>query len=180
MVREVIRERIGAQAAQSVTEQQIDAYVGAHPRTDPETRSLRVVLTRNARDARRAKRALQSRVTWRTVARRYSRDGQRVLLRRVAQDELPARLRAAAFNADKGKLTGPIRTQHGFYVFTVIEIVPEHPTPRPTQEAAAWEILASEAQLNALQTFESGLIAKWRPRTVCAPDLRTHRICQTA
>ena len=71
---EAIRERIGTAAAQSVTPAQIDAYVQAHPRTDPEQRTLRVVQATSERNARRATAALKRGATWRTVARRYSVD----------------------------------------------------------------------------------------------------------
>jgi foldase protein PrsA len=180
---ETIRERIGTMAAQSVTQEQIDAYVQAHPRTEPETRSFRVILTRSERTARRATRALKAGVSWRTVARRYSLDEasarQGGLQPPVTRDLLPARLRRAAFGAERGELVGPIRTQFGYHVLRLVEIVPEHPTPLKTQRAAAWEVLAGEAQQNALEAADAAFTAKWRPRTVCAPDLAGHRGCGT-
>ncbi len=181
MASEALMERVGTAAAQSVTQEQIDAYVHAHPRTEPEARSFRAVLTRTERTARRAKRALRAGVSWRTVVRRYSSDD--AFARRgglhppVTRDILPIRLRKAAFEASKGELIGPIRTQFGYHLVKVVKIVGEHPTPLETQRAAAWEVLASEAQQTALETFDAALTAKWRARTVCAADLAAHRDC---
>ena len=103
--------------------------------------------------------------------------GQPGRLRKVTRDALPARLRRPAFEASKGRLLGPIRTRFGYYVAEVVEIVPERPTPLKTQRAAAWEILAGEAQQQALLAYDSALISKWRPRTICAADLADHRFC---
>ena len=49
----------------------------------------------------------------------------------------------------------------------------EHPTPMKTQRATAWEVLASEAQEQALTSVRAPRSrAKWRARTTCARDLR--------
>jgi hypothetical protein len=170
---EAIRERIGTAAAQSVTPAQIDAYVQAHPRTEPEQRTLRVVRATSGRNARRATAALRRGATWRFVARRYAVDDESAgRAREVTRDMLPAPVGRAAFEAQQGSLL-----QVGRYVVKVVAIAPEHPTPLKTQRAAAWEILASEAQQNALTAYETALITKWRPRTICAPDLAAHRDC---
>jgi hypothetical protein len=171
---EAIRERIGTAAAQSVTPAQIDAYVQAHPRTEPEQRTVRLVQATSERNARRAAAALKRGATWRFIARRYS-DGEPTGRRRdVTRDMLPTRVGQAAFEAKQGRLL-----RVGRYVVKVVAIEPEHPTPLKTQQAAAWEILASEAQQNALTADETALITKWRPRTICAPDLAAHRDCGT-
>ncbi len=173
---EAIRERIGTAAAQSVTPAQIDAYVQAHPRTEPEQRTLRLVQATSERNARRATAALKRGATWRFIARRYSvDDGSAGRAREVTRDMLRARVGRAAFEAKQGRLL-----QVGRYVVKVVAIEPEHPTPLKTQQAAAWEILASEAQQNALTAYEQALISKWRPRTSCAPDLAAHRDCGNA
>jgi foldase protein PrsA len=163
MLEQAMREPLLTAAAQSVTQEQIDSYVQAHPRTDPEQRTLRMVVTDTERDARRAKAALTRGATWRAVG------GRR---RTVTRDELPARVGRAAFTAERGQLL-----RVGTYVIKVTAIELEHPTPLKTQNAAAWEILASEAQQNALTAYETALTGKWRPRTICAEDLAAHRDC---
>ncbi len=175
---EAIRERIGTAAAKSVTPEQIDAYVQAHPRTDPEQRTIRAIVATNARNARRAKAALERGATWRTVAKRYSiADGRGGLQPPVTRDLLPSRVGRAVFTAKRGQLLGPIQTPDGHFVVKVVAIEPEHPTPIETQRAAAWEVVASEAQQQALTAYEQAITNKWRPRTICAPDLAAHRDC---
>jgi hypothetical protein len=163
MLEQALREPVLRDAALSVTQEQIDAYVQAHPRTEPERRTLRIVIAPSERAARRAKAALERGATWRAVG------GDR---RSVARDELPTRVGRAAFTAEPGHLL-----RVGRYVIKVIATEPAHPTPIKTQNATAWEVLASEAQLNALTAHETALILKWRPRTSCAPDLASHRDC---
>ena len=120
MLDEAMREPVLTAAAQSVTQPQIDAYVQAHPRTDPEQRTLRIVEADTERDARRAKAALTRGATWRAVG------GRR---RTVTRDELPARVGRAAFTAERGQLL-----RVGTYVLKVIAIEPEHPTPLKTPD----------------------------------------------
>ena len=171
MLEQALREPVLTAAAQSVTQEQIDAYVHAHPRTEPEQRTLRIVVTTSDRAARRALAALKRGATWRTVG------GRRTTVTRA---ELPARIGRVAFTAQRGALVGPIRSGSEHYVIKITEVEPEHPTPLKTQNAAAWEVLASEAQQNALTAYETALTDKWRPRTICAPDLAAHRDCGTA
>ena len=49
--------------------------------------------------------------------------------------------------------------------------------PRAQQEALAWETLAGEAQQRALDEFNAQFTAKWRQRTVCAPEYAAHADC---
>ena len=125
--------------------EQIDAYVQAHPRTDPEQRTLRrSSRPTSERNARRAMAALKRGATWRTVAKRYSIDTASVrkggLQPPVARDLLSARLGRIVFTAKQGQLLGPIKAPDGHLVLKVVAIEPEHPTPLETQRAAAWEV----------------------------------------
>jgi hypothetical protein len=159
MLEEVMREPVLTAAALSVTQEQIDAYVRAHPRMDPEKRTVRILVADTEREARRA----------------LARGGAGGRRRTVTRDELPARVGRAAFTAERGQLV-----RVGRYVVKVIAIEPARPTPIKTQNAAAWEVLSSEAQLHALAADAQALIAEWRPRTICAPDLAAHRDCGNA
>ena len=156
--------------------QQIDAYVQAHPRTEPgaEDAAGRGQAT-SERNARRAKAALKRGATWRTVARRYSIDDASAGCERSGDaGHASGPGRASRLRGEAGAVW-PRGSAH--YVVKVVAIEPEHPTPLKTQQAAAWEILASEAQLNALTAYEQALVDKWRPRTICASDLAAHRDC---
>jgi len=53
------------------------------------------------------------------------------------------------------------------YVFKVVAVIPPHPSPRATQRAQAWEVLASQAQQAALTQFEQAFTRKWTARSTC-------------
>src|SRR3954469_7236891 len=87
----------------------------------PERRDLRIVLTKTEAKANQAKAALQSGQSWKTVAKKYSIDqaskAQGGKLPAQAKGTLERSLDEAVFSAPKGKLTGPVKTQFGYYVF---------------------------------------------------------------
>lgn len=166
-----IRDQISQPAALSVTAEQIEAYVQAHPRVEPERRAVRLVSAPSRAKARAALRALEGKLTWRSAARRYSSEGSGAP-RTIEPGVLPDRVEHAVFNAAEGKLT-----RYGTTVFKVTQITPGGPTPLKQQRATAWEILSSEAQRNAIAAFEAEFRSKWRLRTTCAPAFATHADC---
>lgn len=164
-----IRDQITQPAAQSVTPEQIEAYVQANPRTDPERRRARVLETRSRAQAKRALKALRRGLTWSSAARRYGPGGT---LRTVDEGTELSRHEQALFRAQKGELA-----RYGTHVFKVTRVTPARPASLKVQRAQAWEILSSEAQLRALDAFQVELRAKWLPRTVCAPVIAAHPDC---
>ena len=92
----------------------------------PERRDLRIVLTKTEAKADQARAALASGESWKTVAKQYSIDdaskSQGGKLAAQAKGTLEKALDKAAFNAKKGELTGPIKTQFGYYVFEVDKV----------------------------------------------------------
>jgi hypothetical protein len=70
-----IREQIATPAAQSVTPEQVDAYVRGHPRTRPVRRRMHILQARTRHQAARAKDKIANGLTWRTAARRYGISG---------------------------------------------------------------------------------------------------------
>jgi foldase protein PrsA len=153
-----IRDQVTQPAAQSVTPEQIEAYVREHPRTDPEERDARVIEARSRPAAKQALEALQRGLTWRSAAKRYG-----TLRKRTTVKTTPmTRLDRAVLRTDKGETT-----RYGSFVFRITRITPERPAPADVQRAQAWEILSSEAQRQALAAFETGFTEKWRARTTC-------------
>ena len=166
-----IRDQITRPAALSVTPEQVEAYVQAHPRQDPETRRVRIVQARTRHLAHEAQRKLARGLLWRSAARRYSISG--------GSGPKPAEpgsydedVERAIFKAPEKRLT-----RYRTFVFKVVEIIPAHPTPLDQQRATAWEILASDAQQQALTAFQADFTAKWRARTTCAPEYATAPDC---
>ena len=148
-------------AAESVTPAQIDAYVAQHPRTDPERRELRVIRTRNQAKAMKALRAVGSGMTWRLANRRFGTEPGSTK-KTVEPGTYAKREEAAIYAANAHQLS-----RYGSYVFEVLKVEPEHPAPLKVQRAAAWEVLASQAQVQALDGFAQAFHAKWRARSMC-------------
>jgi hypothetical protein len=164
-----VRDQIAQPAAQSVTPEQIEAYVQTHPRTEPERRRTRLVIARSRAKAKAAVRGLENNVTWRTTARRYGGSGAP---RVIEPGVLPDKVERAVFKAPRNVLT-----RYGAYVFKVTEIIPSGPVPLEQQRATAWEILSSEAQASAINAFRAEFRARWRLRTTCAAAYKTHPDC---
>jgi hypothetical protein len=162
-----IQDPVKQQAAQSVTAEQIEAYVAAHPRNDPEERRVRVLETRSRERAEQARKAIARGLTWRSAAKRYGR----VRMTTVVKGPLNTGFEQRVLKTPYARTT-----RFGTTVFRVTKITPQRPAPIPVQRAQAWEILSSEAQRQAVQAFEAELRAKWLPRTTCAPPT-THADC---
>jgi hypothetical protein len=175
---ELLRTEIEAQvtqpAAESVTPADIDAYVHEHPRTEPERRKVRVVRTRSAATARRVLRKLGSGMTWRLAQHHYGLDSGSTM-ELVEPGTYPRRPEAAMFAAEVGQIS-----RYGAYVFKVVSIAPEHLAAMNVQRAAAWEVLASEREQQALDQFRNDFDAKWRARTTCAPQFTAPSLCGNA
>ena len=113
-----------------VTDAQIAAYYNKNKArfAQPERRDLRIVLTKDKAKAEQAKKALESGQSFKSVAKKYSIDqaskAQGGKLPAVAKGQQEKALDNAIFNAKKGKLTGPVKTQFGYYVFDVTQ---DHP-----------------------------------------------------
>ena len=141
----------------------------------PETRDLRLVLTEKESQAREAREALESGQSWSEVAEEYSIDEQTaaqggVLKGATRQGGLEPALAEAVFSAEQGKLTGPVESQFGQYVFQVQRVVP---AKQQTVEQAADQIrklLSNQRQQKALEDFVEEYTERWTERTDCRPE----------
>ena len=143
----------------------------------PEKRDLRVVLTQKKAAAERAHAALERGDSWKAVTKKYSIDDTSKAsggtLPAQAKGTLDADLDTAVFAARKGELVGPVKTQYGYYVFTVTGVVA--PTQQTLAEAkpAIQQTLAAERQQKALSTFMADFTRRWREKTQCADGYKT-------
>ena len=172
LLKEKIDEQVTQPAAQSVTPAQVDVYVQQHPRTEPKRLKVRVVQAETRKQAREVERKIANGLTWKLAARRYSVIGGSGP-KTIERGDLDENVERAVFAAKPRRLS-----RYRTYVFKVIRIIPAHPTPRAIQRAAAWEILAGQAQQVALDQFNAAFEAKWRARTACAPTYATTRVCR--
>ncbi len=137
----------------------------------PERRDLRIVLTKTKAKAAQAKKQLAGGASFKTVAKKLSIDqaskGQGGVLLAVAKGQQEKALDAAVFAASKGKLSGPVKTQFGYYVFRVQKITKG--TQQSLKEATATikQLLASQNQQKALDKFVKDFRNKWKALTSC-------------
>lgn len=182
MLSNMIRDQVVAPAAASVTDAVVDDHITKHGHERvPERRDIRVVLTKRKRTAVQAKRELLRGRTWKSVARRYSIDkatnhrGGR--LRGVARGTLERRLDRAVFRAPRRRISGPVRTRFGYWLFSVTRIEPAHFLPEATSRRIIRRRLVAQAEQAELDRFVAAFTAKWTGRTVCADAYRASRNC---
>ena len=157
-----------------VTDAQIEAYYNKNKSrfSTPERRDLRIVLTKDE-GARReqAKKALDSGQSWKAVAKKYSIDqaskSKGGALPGVAKGQQEPAFDKAIFAAKKGKLTGPVKTQFGWYVFEVSKVTPTKQQTLEESKASIKQILASQNQQAALKKFGDDYRNRYKKTTDC-------------
>jgi foldase protein PrsA len=156
-----------------VTDAQIEDYYNKNKSrfSSPERRDLRIVLTKDKAKAAQAKKALDSGQSWKAVAKKYSVDqaskskgGQ---LAGVAKGQQEPAFDKAIFAAKKGKLTGPVKTQFGWYVFEVTKVTPTKQQTLDESKTSIKQILASQNQQNALKKFGDDYRNRYKKETDC-------------
>jgi foldase protein PrsA len=143
----------------------------------PEKRDLRIVLTKTEDKAKEAKKALDGGQSFKAVAAKYSIDqGTRDnggVLAAVPKGQQEKALDAATFSASKGKIGGPIKTQFGYYVFEVTKITPGSQQTLAQSKASIKQLLVSQQQQKALDSFVKTFQKKWKDRTECQKGYQT-------
>jgi foldase protein PrsA len=173
---ELLSSRIRAEVTKGdvkVTEQEIRRYYDRNRArfAAPERRDLRIVVTKTAAEAERAKAALAIGGSWKAVAKRRSIDtlsksrGGKLL--GVTAGQQDKALDAAIFAARKGTITGPVKTQAGYYVFEVTKVMPASQQTLSQAEATIEQLLLSERRQEQFDDFMKQLRDKWRDRTEC-------------
>src|SRR5918999_1183486 len=143
----------------------------------PEKRDLRVVLTKDKANADKAKSALESGDSWKAVAKKYSIDDTS----KAAGGKLPAQAKGtldkelddAVFSAKKNELEGPIKTQYGYYVFTVTAVTEASQQTLAEAKETIKQTLASQGQQKALDTFVKDFTKRWKEKTECSDGYKT-------
>jgi foldase protein PrsA len=158
----------------TVTDAQIADYYNKHQSqfSTQERRNVRIVLTKTKAKAQQAKSALQSGGSWKSVAKQYSIDqatknkgGE--LQGGVAKGQQEKALDTAIFAADKGKLTGPVKTQFGWYVFEVQKVTKGKQQSLDESKANIKQQLAQQQQNAALKKFGDDYRKRYKATTDC-------------
>ena len=129
------------------------------------------MLTKGKAKAEQAKKALQSGDSWKAVSKKYSIDeaskAQGGKLPAQAKGTLEGALDKAVFAAKKGKISGPVKTQFGFYVFEVTKV--QKATQQTLEQAKETikQTLQSQNQQKALETFSKKYSERWKEKTDC-------------
>jgi foldase protein PrsA len=173
-----IREKV-TKGKDKVSDAQVTAYYNKNKErfAQPERRDLRIVLTKGEAKAKQAKQAIEGGQSFAKVAKKYSIDqaskAQGGKLPAVAKGQQEKALDSAIFKAKKGELTGPVKTQFGYYVFEVTKITPASQQTLAQAKATIKQTLASQNQQKALDKFVKSFRKRWKAKTDCADDYRT-------
>jgi foldase protein PrsA len=143
----------------------------------PEKRDLRVVLTKTKANADKAHAALESGDSWKAVTKKYSIDDTS----KAAGGKLPAQAKGtldkeldeAVFSAKKGELVGPVKTQYGYYVFTVSAVTEASQQTLAEAKETIKQTLQSQEQQKALDTFVKDFTKRWKDKTECSENYKT-------
>jgi foldase protein PrsA len=173
-----IREKV-TKGKDKVSDAEITAYYNKNKTrfAQPERRDLRIVLTKGEAKANRAKQAIEDGQPFAKVAKKYSIDqaskAQGGKLPAVAEGQQEKALDAAIFKAKKGKLTGPVKTQFGYYVFEVTKVSEASQQTLAQAKKTIEQTLSSQNQQKALDKFVKSFRKRWKAKTECAAGYRT-------
>src|SRR3712207_6431510 len=167
-----IRDKV-VKGKDKVTDAQIQDFYNKNKQrfSQPERRDLRVVLTKGRAKAQQARRALGSGQDWKAVSKRFSIDeaskAQGGKLPAQAKGTLEKQLDEAVFSAKKGQLSGPVKTQFGFYVFEVTKVTPASQQTLEQAKETIRQTLQSQNQQKALEAFSKEYSERWKEKTDC-------------
>jgi foldase protein PrsA len=165
--------KLTAKHPTTVTTAAIASYYASHMSQfgTPETRSMRIVLTKTSAQASTAEAALKHGQSWASVAKKYSTDpttkNKGGLLAGVTAGQQDAALSQAAFAAPLNKLLGPIKGQFGYYVLQVIKIVPATQKTLAQSSAAIKQTLSGQLQTAAQAAVDNHAKKDWLKQTTC-------------
>ncbi len=166
-------QKLAAKHTTKITPATIQAYYSSHLSQfgKPQTRDIRIVLTKTEAQAKAAKAALDSGQSWAVVAKKYSTDpttknkaGQ---LTGVTKGQEDKALDSASFAAKTNKVLGPVKGQFGYYVFEVTKVT------KATQQSLAQatpliqQTLTGQQQTNAQTAVDKVAKQQWLAKTKC-------------
>jgi foldase protein PrsA len=164
--------------AKKVSDEDVQAYYEKNKKrfAQPERRDLRVVLTKTEAKAQQAKRALNSGQPFKAVVKRYSIDeaskSQAGLLPAVSEGQQEKAFDEAIFDAGKGNLEGPVKTQFGWYVFKVEKVTKASQQTLEQSKDTIRNLLRSQREQKALDEFIKNFREDYKDETDCADDFR--------
>ena len=165
--------KLTARHPTKVTPAAIAAYYAAHKTQfgTPETRDMRIVLTKTAATAATAKKAIQHGQSFASVAKKYSTDpttkNKGGVLTNVTAGQQDAALSQAAFSAPVNKLLGPIKGQFGYYVLEVTKVTPATQKTLAQTSATIKQTLTTQLATAAQTAVDNQAKKAFLSKTTC-------------
>jgi foldase protein PrsA len=166
-----IQKKIVAQKSK-VTQAQIQKYYEEHKEQfgTPETRAVKIILTKTEAQAQSAKKEIESGKSFASVAKSVSLDPTTKAkggLLTVSKGQEEKTLDSAIFSAKTNVLSGPVKTPFGYYIYEVVKVTAGNQQPLSKEQAAIKAQLASSNQQKALSSFVKEFRKKWTAKTIC-------------
>jgi foldase protein PrsA len=168
-----IQEKVTKEAKQKVSEAAVAKYYNEHKSQygKPESRDLRIVLTKTEAQAQQAKQEIESGKSFASVAKSKSIDptskstgGE---IKGVVKGQEQKALSEAVFAAKPGVLGGPVKTPFGYYIYEVKAVHAASQQSLAQVKETVKTQLASTQQQTALTKFVKEFETKWKSRTEC-------------
>ena len=161
-----------------VTEAEIKDYYEKNKKrfAQPERRDLNVVVTKTKAKADQAKSQLQGGKSFKAVSKDLSIDqaskAQGGKLPDFTKGQSEKSLGNAVFAAKRGVLSGPIKTQFGYYVFSVAKIKEASQQSFEQAKETIRNVLRQQRESKAINKFIKEFREEYKDKTNCADDFR--------
>jgi len=160
-------------SSQTVTPAEVQKYYNENKSRFgvPEKRSVQVVLTKDEAAAKAAKQEIESGKSFESVAKAKSIDPvsktKGGLIPEISKGQEEKALDEAIFSAQKGTLSGPVKTAFGYYIFKVLSSTPGSQQALAQVEKSIKAQLTSTQEQAAFNKFVKEFKKKWKEKTDC-------------
>jgi foldase protein PrsA len=175
MLSSKIQQKI-AKSKGSVSKAEIEKYYKANTSHfgTPEKRNVAIILTKTEAEALAAKKEIESGKSFASVAKAKSIDptskAKGGLLTGVVKGQEEAALNTAIFSAPLNKLSGPVKTPFGYYIYEVKSTTPGNQQTLAQAESSIKQQLTATQQQAALSKFVKEFKKTWTAKTDCRPE----------
>ena len=175
MLSSKIQQKI-SKAKSSPSKAEIEKYYKENPSRfgTPEKRNVAIILTKTEAQAKEAKKEIESGKSFASVAKAKSIDPTSKtkggLLTGVVKGQEEAALNTAIFSAPLNKLSGPVKTPFGYYIYEVKSSTPGTQQTLAQSEASIKQQLTATNQQAALSKFVKEFKKTWTAKTDCRAE----------
>lgn len=145
--------------------------------TTPESRDIRIVVSKDESKVEEAKAALEkddSIESWEKVAKEYSTDpstkNKGGLQTGLSEGSVAEPLNEEVFGAEQGEIGGPLKEDRGFVVFEVAKITPEKVQGLEEVESQIRSQLGEQLAQQDFAAFLRNYNSRWTSRTFCTTE----------